>query len=236
MAGIIGVIGGAGVAATNTLTYLIEQSYTLQGAFRDAHHPEMIIWQATQVPSRSMFLEGKGPSFIEDYVNVAKKLKAAGADTLCMCCNTAHYALDRIAEQSGARFINLIEEVALAARQTGKKRLGLVSSDGCLASGIYQRHFAAQYPEAELILPSAVMQTQVTRGICNIKRTTRFINADNPDSPHFIFSQVAESLRHDGAELIILGCTDIRVAFTCADGLDSLEVLAAAIEREARKG
>ena len=163
-------------------------------------------------------------------------LKAAGADTLCMCCNTAHYALDHIAEQSGARFINLIEEVALAARQTGKKRLGLVSSDGCLASGIYQRHFAARYPEAKLILPSAVMQAQVTRGICNIKRTTRFMNADNPDSPHFIFSQVAESLRHDGAELIILGCTDIRVAFTCADGLDSLEVLAAAIEREARKG
>ncbi|MDR3176916.1 MAG: amino acid racemase [Desulfovibrio sp.] len=229
MAGIIGVIGGAGVAATNTLADIIERSYTRQGAFRDAHHPEMIIWQATQAPSRSMFLEGKGPSFIEDYVNVAKMMKAVGADPLCMCCNTAHYALDIIAKQSGARFINLIEEVVLAARQTGKKRLGLVASDGCLASGVYQRHFAALYPEAEIILPDAVMQTQVTKGICNIKRATRFLDAADPESPQHIFGQITEELRREGAEMIVLGCTDIRVAFTCKDGLDSLEVLASCI-------
>ena len=56
----IGVIGGNGVAATNRLCQLIEEIGVKDGAFRDAHHPEMIIWQATQVPSRSMYLEGRG--------------------------------------------------------------------------------------------------------------------------------------------------------------------------------
>lgn len=69
----IGVIGGNGVAATNKLLSLIEENKTINGAFRDAHHPEMIIWQATQAPSRSMYLEGRGPSWIEDYVNIAGK-------------------------------------------------------------------------------------------------------------------------------------------------------------------
>ena len=70
----IGVIGGAGVAATNKLCQLVEELKTINGAYRDAHHPEMLIWQATQVPSRSMYLEGKGPSWIEGYVKIGKKL------------------------------------------------------------------------------------------------------------------------------------------------------------------
>ena len=71
----IGVIGGNGVAATNRLATLIEEKCVKAGAFRDAHHPEMIIWQATQVPSRSMYLEGRCESFIPGYVEVGKKLK-----------------------------------------------------------------------------------------------------------------------------------------------------------------
>jgi len=92
----IGVIGGNGVAATNRLCQLVEMKITENGAFRDAHHPEMIIWQATQVPSRSMYLEGKGESFIPGYVEVGRKLKACGCTELCMCCNTAHYAIKEL--------------------------------------------------------------------------------------------------------------------------------------------
>lgn len=87
----IGIIGGNGVAATNKLNCLIEERLTREGAFRDAHHPEIITWQATQAPSRSMYLEGRGPSWIEDYVEIGEKLKSCGCTELCMCCNTAHY-------------------------------------------------------------------------------------------------------------------------------------------------
>lgn len=55
----IGIIGGNGVAATNRLAELLEEKFVKDGAYRDAHHPEMIIWQATQAPSRSMYLEGR---------------------------------------------------------------------------------------------------------------------------------------------------------------------------------
>lgn len=66
----LGIIGGNGVAATNRLLQIIEEKLTKSGAYRDAHHPEMIIWQATQAPSRSMYLEGRGPSWIDDYVEI----------------------------------------------------------------------------------------------------------------------------------------------------------------------
>lgn len=228
---VVGVIGGAGVAATNKLCELIEQKFTNNGAFRDCHHPEMIIYQATQAPSRSMFLEGKGPSFIEDYVSVGKKLKNAGADILCMCCNTAHYALPTLQDQLQFPFINMIEEVALACKQTGKLKFGLAASDGCLKGKVYETYFSKVFPEAQLIYPDENFQKLVTKGICNIKNTHRFDALDSEDRPQHIFEKVYNHLTDKGAEVVIMGCTDIRVDYVSnrPNVIDSLETLSNAI-------
>ncbi len=223
---IIGVIGGAGVAATNKLCELIEMRFTQDGAFRDCHHPEMIIYQATQAPSRSMFLEGRGPSFIDDYVMVGKKLKSAGADMLCMCCNTAHYALPVLQEQIDIPFINMIEEVALKCRKTGKTKFGLVASDGCLKGSVYEKYFSKVFPSAQLIYPNEEYQKEVTKGICNVKNNHRFDPIDSEDRPYFIFDKVYNHLKEKGAEIVIMGCTDIRVDYENECVVDSLEVLA----------
>ncbi len=115
----VGVIGGNVVAATNKLLQLIEEKCTLNGAFRDCHHPEMLVWQATKVPSRSMYLEGRGESFLDDYIRIGNSLKACGCDTLCMCCNTAHYFIDELKENIGIAFINVLEEVASEISKMG---------------------------------------------------------------------------------------------------------------------
>lgn len=115
----IGIIGGNGVAATNKLLQLVEEKCTTNGAFRDCHHPEMIAWQATQAPSRSMYLEGRGESFLDDYIRIGKQLKDCGCDTLCMCCNTAHYFIDELEAKIGVKFINILEEVAKVVAEMG---------------------------------------------------------------------------------------------------------------------
>lgn len=115
----IGIIGGNGVAATCKLLQMIEEKCTKNGAFRDCHHPEMIAWQATQAPSRSMYLEGRGESFLDDYILIGKKLKDCGCDTLCMCCNTAHYFIDELENKIGTRFIDVLCEVANTAKEMG---------------------------------------------------------------------------------------------------------------------
>jgi len=225
---VVGVIGAAGVAATNKLCELIEVKYTKNGAFRDCHHPEMIIYQATQAPSRSMYLEGKGPSFIDDYVNVGIKLKNAGADVICMCCNTAHYALKEIESKVGVKFINLIEEVALRCKKSGAKRVGLVASDGCLGGKVYERCFAEICPEIEIVYPDSSVQKNVTKGICNVKNIHRFDAEDSPERPERIFEDVRKYLLDKGCDIVVMGCTDIRVDYHCEDSnvIDSLEVLA----------
>lgn len=223
---IIGIIGGAGVAATNKLNVLIENLFTLNGASRDAHHPEIIIYQATKAPSRSMFLEGRGKSFVDDYIRIGKKLKNAGATTLCMSCNTAHYAIDEIQKKTGLPFINLIAEVVTEVKNTNQKKIGLIASDGCLIGRVYEKYFNKIYPEARIIYPDKIFQQEVTRGICNIKNSNRFKEDFSTDRPKNIFAKVSNHLIQKKADIILIGCTDIRVDYFNPNSIDSLEVLA----------
>jgi len=226
----IGVIGGNGVAATNKLCQLIEEKLTLEGAYRDAHHPEMLVWQATKAPSRSMYLEGRGPSWIEDYVEIGKKLKNCGCTKLCMCCNTAHYAIDILQEQIGIPFINLLDLVAEKCKNLGVKRVGMMCSDGLRKVGLYDRRFAVVAPGVELVYPDAEHQAMVTRGICNAKNTKRYLPLDNVESPANLFGRVVESLQTRGVKVVVSGCTDIHSVFYPKDAMnlyvDSLDVLA----------
>lgn len=224
----IGVIGGNGVAATNRLCDMIERKVTQNGAFRDAHHPEMIVWQATSVPSRSMFLEGRGPDWRPDYIRIAKEFKRLGCDVGCMCCNTAHYAIDEIAEQSGLPFINLLEEVARRCKKIGKRKFELFCSDGARKFDIYGKAFKRVYPEADIAYPAEERQQLVTKVICGVKNQSRFLSLEDIDSP----SKMLRGLLVNAEAPVILGCTDIRVAWGVEEAMptqvavDSLEVLA----------
>ncbi len=222
---IIGIIGGNGVAATNKLNDMIENELTKNGAFRDCHHPEIIIWQATQAPSRSMFLEGRGESFIPDYVRIAKLLKTCGADEVCICCNTAHYAIDEISQKSGMRMINLIEEVTKVVKNTGVKSVGIMASDGCVKHKIYDKYFSKICPEVKIIYPDTEYQAMVTRGICNVKNAHRFDDAESAENPVRMFEKVTAHLKSKGAQQVVSGCTDIRVCYYNPNDICSLEVL-----------
>ena len=229
----IGVIGGNGVAATNRLCDMIECKVTAAGAFRDAHHPEMIIWQATSVPSRSMFLEGRGPDWRPDYIRIAKSLKSLGCDIGCMCCNTAHYAVDEIAEKSSLRFINLLEEVANVVKGKNLKKVVMFCSDGARKFDIYSSAFKRVCPNVKLIYPSEADQSLVTKVICGVKTERRF--ASEP-------AKVLQELVSRAEASVVLGCTDLRVAFMQGSELpeniavDSLECLADSIIKVTRVG
>lgn len=229
----IGVIGANGVAATNQLCDIIEEKVVKAGGFRDCHHPEMIVWYASQVPSRSMYLEGRGESFIPQYVDIANKLQALGCNEICMCCNTAHYFINQLQEEANVRIVNLLEEVAKAVAKTGSTKVGLMCTDGLKKVNFYDEVFAKICPAAHIIYPSDEYQELVTRGICNAKNIERYTTLGNPQNPTYCFDQVVKYFVEQGVECIVAGCTDINKVFSRPESLpagiayvDSLEVLA----------
>lgn len=227
----IGIIGGNGVAATNRLLQLLEEKLTKAGAFRDAHHPEMVVWQATQAPSRSMFLEGKGDSFIPDYVQIGLKLKSLGCTELCMCCNTAHYAINELSQKIGLPFINILDEVAKNIAQQGCKNVLVMCTVGLRKNRLYEQSFSKYAPKVNIIYPTDEIQQWVTNGICNAKNAFRFSDKEvEPEHPWNWFRKVCDYYSSNSVvDCIVGGCTDISNVFSYENMnivyIDSLDVL-----------
>lgn len=229
---IIGVIGGAGVAAGARLVRHLEERTTALGAFRDAHHPELILWQATSAPSRSLFLEGRGPDFTSAYISIGRHLKDCGADMFCMACNAAHARAKEISQAVGLPNIHLLDELFRDVRQRYPQvgRVGVMCSTGSRDCRIFDEYASG----LELLFADEEVQAQITAGICAVKSRKRNLPETHPESPHFLFVQAARHLIRKGAQVLALACADIGVAFPVGEVegvpvVDSMKVLADAI-------
>ncbi len=229
---IFGVIAGAGVAAGARLAVRLEERVTALGAFRDAHHPELILWQATSAPSRSLYLEGRGPDFTPAYAAIGRHLRACGADVFCMACNAAHSRAAAVSQATGLPLIHLLDELfrEVRRRHPPARRVGVLCSSGSRDGRIFDESAAG----LELKFAGDALQEKITAGICGVKTRKRFLPADHPERPHALFRTVCRELVRNGAQALVLACADIGVDFPDAEVegvpvLDSMDVLADAI-------
>jgi aspartate racemase len=229
----IGILGGAGVWASAGLLARINGLVCANGASFDQDHPELVLVHATQAPSRSLWLEGRGPSFLAAYVRAAIQLKLAGADFVAMSCNTAHVLRREIEEGAEIEVIDLVELAAKQAiDQSGvHKCIGVMESDGSQKFGLYRKAIEALDLEVKIIELDAHHQRLLTRAIVSLKRGEHLI-AIPPDSPSELMGRAANFLRDQGADTIVLGCTELPLAFPqtwhdCAI-VDTIDVLARA--------
>lgn len=157
-----------------------------------------------------------------------------------MCCNTAHYAVEELAENINIKFVNLLDLVAKRCHELGVRKIGMMCSDGLRKVGLYEKRFAIYAPEVAFVYPDEKFQELVTKGICGAKSKIRFTDPQlEKYHPYNCFAYVCEHLRYEkGVDCIVAGCTDICNVYTpkgeCDDCkyVDSLRVLADYIVKE----
>ena len=135
---LVGVIGGMCPAATiDFMSRVMAESR----ADSDQQHVRMIVDHNPQIPSRQLAIRGEGESPGPTLAAMARRLEIAGADLLVMPCNLAHAWQRDIESASSVPFISIIDvsvESALA-RSGDDSPIGLVTTPGCFAAGLYQQ-------------------------------------------------------------------------------------------------
>ena len=220
----IGIIGGMGPLATYDLfRKIIEKT----DAKSDQDHIHICVDCNTNIPDRTKAILGCGEDPVPEMVRSGVRLKAMGADVLVMPCNTAHYFYDQITPFFDIPLINMLEETAKEIRRRKFKKIGLLASDGTIQSGVY--HKALMNHGIDWVVPSPMNQGSVMDVIYNgVKASNRNINLDK-------FFSTMEELFENGAEVLVLGCTELPIAFEMfhinIPAIDPTSVLAAAAIR-----
>jgi aspartate racemase len=226
MDGFLGVLGGMGPLATaDFLGKLVENSPALV----DQDHVPVIVYGDCTTPDRTASIVGTGPSPLPKLLAGITLLNQAGVKAICIPCNSAHCWYDELSAASSVPVFHIVKASAEQVRkkQPDAKTVGVLSTFGTHQMGIYRDTLAAM--GYAVVAPSEdEFHTLVSPAIAMIK-------ANRLDEAEDVFREAASRLRARGAEIIILGCTEIPIGMrrqyreTPALFVDSNDALALAV-------
>lgn len=196
----LGIIGGVGPLAT---MFIGEMIVRRTKASKDQEHVHTIIDNDTSIPDRTAYiLDQTKDNPVPYLINDAKKLANAGADLICIPCNTAHSFYNELQIASPVPVIHMIRETAKRAASLGAKRVGILATDGTLASGVYQRALIEQ--NIEPVMPNGMIQQQVMSVIYDYVKAGKEVSMSQ-------WQVIEQGMLQLNCDKIILGCTELSI-------------------------
>lgn len=206
---------------------LLEKMIRSADAAADQQHAHIIADCNTDIPDRTAAILSGGEDPLPQLVRSCMHLEAAGANVLVMACNTAHYFYDRLQPFINVPMLHMPRETAKRAHELGDTRCALLATDGTVRAGIYDEAFAAE--GIALLKPDAEGQRAVMDMIYSGVKAGR--HAYDTAAVH----RALDSLKAQGAQAFILGCTELPIAFADygfdEETIDPTQILAEAALR-----
>ena len=167
----------------------------------------MIVDQNTEVPDRTAAILKNGEDPMPRLIESARRLEAAGADFLCMSCNTAHYFHGRLSKEVSIPILNMPEESAKELNRRGIRTVGLLATDGTIQTGVYHRYLKER--GIKVVVPDAEDQKVVMSLIYDCVKK----GVPSERYPAEGVARMVEHLKAQGAEAFLLACTELPIAF-----------------------
>ena len=195
----LGILGGMGPLATvDFMQKVIEK--TMAG--NDQEHLPMLVHNVPQIPDRSACILSEGEDPFLAMAAGVRKLEEGGAQCIVMPCNTAHYWFDQLQTIARVPMISIIDCVLMAIRQQGIQRVGIMATSATVAAGMYSKKLADDNRES--LIPDEQGQQELMDAIYAIK-------AGRLEEGSSAMETVFNQLTKQGAQAVILGCTEIPV-------------------------
>jgi len=226
-----GILGGMGPEAT---VDLMKRIIALTPATDDIDHLRCIVDNNPKVPSRmKAIIDGDGEDPGPCMADMGKRLEAWGADFLVIPCNTAHHYYYNVADAVSIPVVHLVDLVVetVVTEYPGIRKAGVLASTAVLMTKLYESRFAAR--GVEVVYPDASVQDQLLGVIRRVKagETGELVRKD--------FAEICAHLAEKGAEVGILGCTELGIiggGDLPIRSVDAADVLAREIVAVAREG
>ena len=215
----LGVLGGLGPMATAYFLQLLTQ---MSDAKTDQEHMEIILYSKPSIPDRTKYIIGESEiNPVDDMVVVGKRLKEMGADILAIPCITAHFFHKELEERIGLPVIHAIEETVSYLEKENVSGIGILATDGTIKSGLFQD--ALKHHGMRSFIPKEDSQKKLMEIIYHEIKAGAGVNMSH-------FFQIASELFDQGAEVVLLACTELSLIKKDNDlpagYLDVMEILA----------
>ena len=216
----LGIIGGLGPMAT---AYFMQRIIELTDAASDQENIEMVVYNCPSIPDRTGYILGRNKENpLPKILELAHELERQNVDYIAIPCITAHYFHPDIAKAVFVPVGNGIKETAEYLVSAGVQKVRIMATDGTVKMHLFDSVFKDF--DIQCVYPDVECQKLVMSIIYDDVKAGRKVNMEE-------FYTVKEQLFEAGAEVIILGCTELSILKRDYDVgprvLDIIDVLAA---------
>ncbi len=136
-------------------------------------------------------------------ISAAQSIERAGAECLVICTNTMHLLADTIAASISMPLLHIADATAERIKHEGLKKVGLLGTRFTMEREFYRGRLESHHG-LSVVVPDDTDRAAVHRIIYN-----ELCLGEIRDESRAIYDQIVARLVENGAEGVILGCTEI---------------------------
>lgn len=206
---VLGLIGGMSWESSAHYYRMINEQ--VRDALGPMHSARLLLWSFDFADIEALQRAGDWAAATEAMVAAARRLEAAGATALVICTNTMHLMAGEVQAAVGVPLLHIADPVGEAIRARGLTRVGLLGTAFTMEQAFYRERLAQRHG-LEVIVPPADDRAQVHRIIYD-----ELVRGQVHAASRQVYRQVMQRLVDQGAQAIILGCTEIMLLVGDAD-------------------
>lgn len=205
---VIGLMGGMSWESSAEYYRIINQAMRDRlGGMRSAR---CLMWSFDFGEVEALQQAGQWEDAAALLADAARRLEHGGADFFLICTNTMHRVSDQVQAAVRIPLLHIADATAERVKAHGIKRVGLLGTAFTMEQHFYRDRLASH--GLTVLVPSATDRAEVHRIIYD-----ELCQGHVRDSSRQIFRDIITRLVTDGAEGVVLGCTEIELLVGPAD-------------------
>ena len=197
----IGLLGG--MSWESTLTYYRVINEGIKKSLGGLHSAEIVLYSVDFDPLEKLQKEGDWDGIAAILSKAAFKIQAAGADCLLICTNTMHKVAQTVENSVRIPLLHIADATAEVLINDGIKKVGLLGTAFTMEDDFYKDRLIRIYG-LDVLVPDERDRKTVHDVIYNELCIGKITNSSKGE-----YLRIINELADNGAEAVILGCTEI---------------------------
>lgn len=197
----IGLIGG--MSWESSVEYYRIINETVRAKLGGLHSAKSIMYSVDFNEIEELQHQGRWKEATELMISAAKSVENGGAHFVLICTNTMHKMADDVQKHIGIPLLHIADSTAEKIKNQGIRKIGLLGTKFTMEEDFYKGRLAKKHG-LEVLIPQESDREIVHRVIYD-----ELCLGEIKHSSKEQFKRIMNNLLRNGAEGIILGCTEI---------------------------
>ena len=197
----IGLLGG--MSWESTASYYKAINEGVKHALGGFHSAKISLYSVDFDEIEKLQRSGSWPEMAELLARAARAVEAGGADFLLICTNTMHKVADEVQASVSIPLIHIADATADKLSEDGVRRVGLLGTNFTMEEAFYKDRIKNKYG-IDVFIPKSQDREFIHHVIYN-----ELCLGEINDASRSRYLDIVSKLASQGAEAVILGCTEI---------------------------